>query len=78
MENIVKMLSKNYSNANNGMFSTVAIIIIGENRAITQFLWFQFKEHIVETITDSQSKPWKIFLSKTKETLIVCFEEKRR
>lgn len=77
-QNIIKY----YSNANNGMFSTVTIIIIEANRAIIQFLWFQFKDHIVETEKDQrqagQSHGKYSNLRETEETVIVCFEEEIR
>ena len=64
------------------MFSTVTIIIIEANRAIIQFLWFQFKEHVTETEKDQrqagQSHGKYSYLRGIEETVIVCFEEEIR
>lgn len=81
MDNSVKTLKWYYSNANNGMFSTVTVII-EVNRAIIPFLSFQFKQYIVETEKDQrqadQSRGKYSNLRDTEETVIICFEEEIR
>jgi len=65
MENSVKVLQQYYSNANNGLFSTVTIITIEANSyySVTVVLVQRIYSGNSEASETVRSEPWKIFLS---------------